>query len=148
MRIMHCLSSRISHLHRLKQLGPCLWMGQVKSCSVLQGAEDWCKHVLFIASKTPITVCGRRKLSPARPDHTRWLRPLSKSFPELPAPIDSEWCLLCESKQCVSIIFGGNRAVEQASGRSRGRAGGRTSWPASERWSVWAALSARERASG
>jgi hypothetical protein len=60
----------------------------------------------------------------------------------------SEWCLLGESEPCVSIIVGGNRAVEQASGRSRGRAGGRTSWRASERWSVWAALWARERASG
>jgi hypothetical protein len=63
MRITHCLSSRISRLHRLKQLGPGLWMGQVKSCSVLQGAEDWCKHVLFIASKTPITAVREQSAS-------------------------------------------------------------------------------------
>ena len=56
----------------------------------------------------------------ARPDHTSWL---SKSVPELPAPIDSEWCLLCESKQCVRIIFGGNRANEQAIARASGWVG-------------------------
>ena len=127
MRITHCLSSRISHLHRLKQLGPCLWMGQVKSCSVLSRPSR-CRRLMQTcavycfedADHGLRRLCGRRKLSPARPDHTSWLR---KRVPELPAPIDSEWCLLCESKQCVRIIFGGNRANEQAIARASGWVG-------------------------
>jgi hypothetical protein len=66
-------------MHGLKHLVPGLLMGQVKSCRVHQDAEDWFKYELFIASKTPITVCGRRKWSPAQPDYQHWL---SKSAPE------------------------------------------------------------------
>ncbi len=67
---------------------------------------------------------------------TRPSRPPALAQQKCSRIASSEWCLLGESEPCVSIIVGGNRAVEQASGRSRGRAGGPTSWRASERWSV------------